>query len=328
MHEDICVVAEPENHGHNYVFDCGYASKLQIADVMKTRAVFVTHTHLDHFAYFDFILRHRAGGRNPLTICGPVGIARNVEGKFQGYTWNLIGRRPGIEVRELVSDHEVEIYRMSPPHWQRKKVSTVSLKPGEPMFCFENIRVYHCLLDHRIPSVAYRMQEGDKVKIGDLPYKPGPWVGMLKKAFEEDLPKTLIQTEEGLRKAEDLFSLLSIKKGFHLGYAMDHLGGGENHQKLKVFFQDLDELWIESFFRQVDWDFARRHHHSTSYLSGLLAREAGVKKLNLVHHSRRYFSEIDDLIEEGRAAYEGREPRFVRTPVARYQEELSEEGDF
>ena len=108
---------------------------------------------------------------------------------------------------------------------------------------------------------------------------------------------------------------------------MDHLGGGHNHEKLESFFKNLDELYIESFFRQVDWEFAQRHHHCTSYLSGLLARKAGVRKLNLVHHSRRYFSELGDPIEEGRAAYEGREPNYQNKPHSRFESDPDSTGE-
>ena len=57
-------MATPDNHPPSYLFDCGVASNLQISDVMRTKAVFVTHTHVDHFVNFDAILRNRAGSRN------------------------------------------------------------------------------------------------------------------------------------------------------------------------------------------------------------------------------------------------------------------------
>ena len=65
---------------------------------------------------------------------------------------------------------------------------------------------------------------------------------------------------------------------------MDHLGGGENHEKLKAF-QKLTNSHriILQAYRLTLLSVISLY----SYLSGLLARKAGVKKLNLVHHSRR-----------------------------------------
>ncbi|MBW7875647.1 MAG: hypothetical protein H3C47_06650 [Candidatus Cloacimonetes bacterium] len=322
VNEDICVLACPDNHGYSYMFDCGMASMLTVGDVMKLKALFVTHTHIDHFANFDFVIRNRAGSREPVIICGPPGISTNVESRLNSYTWNLIGkRRSYFEVREILDSDTIEVYRLSPPLWKKTLISTQKCS-----FVFENeqITVSFCILDHKIPSIAYRMAEKNTVKIHELPYAPGPWVARLKEAYLAHDKSRAIETPSGTVMAGDLFCTLREQPGYSLGFAMDHLGGGQNHKLLVSFFKNLDELFIESFFRQVDLDYAIRHHHSTSYLSGCLAREAGVKKLNLVHHSRRYLGEVADVIEEGMAAFEGREPQFLRTPVSRYFEVQSD----
>jgi ribonuclease Z len=324
VNEDICVMASPDNHGFNYLFDCGSASLLTVGDVMKLKALFVTHTHIDHFANFDFIIRNRAGSREPVIVCGPLGIADNVCGKFQSYTWNLIGKKKSwFEIREIVSADQVEVYRIYPPLWQKQKIMT--LRGGE-LFQEDPIGVRYCILDHKIPSIAYRMSENRRVKIGDFPYRPGPWISRLKDAYSKNAPEEILEVDGETLKAGDLFHLLHLTDGYHVGYAMDHLGGGRNHELLREFFLNLDELFIESFFRQVDLGYALRHHHSTAFLSGTLAREANVKKLHLVHHSRRYLAEIPDLLEEGYAAYEGRSPQFCKTPVARFDPESEAES--
>lgn len=317
--EDICVMATPDNHPHSYLFDCGVASNLQISDVMRTKAVFVTHTHVDHFVNFDAILRNRAGSKNTLVITGPKGIVNNVQGKLMAYTWNLIDRNGSyFEVREVQRDGVFKIFRLSPPDW---RIRYIRRERSEIIFRKNPISVSFCVLDHKIDSIAYRMQEDDRINMKQLSYAPGPWIEALKEAYRKQQHEALIAIDaENTLPANELFNCLQETPGFSLGYAMDHLGGGENHKKLEVFFKDLDELYIESFFRHIDWGFAQKHHHCTSYLSGLLARTAGVKKLHLVHHSRRYLSEIGDLLEEGRAAYEGREPNFNQNPLSRFQE--------
>jgi ribonuclease Z len=316
IHEDICLLASPDNHGWSYLFDCGKASYLTIADVMRLKAVFITHTHVDHFVNFDAIIRNRAGSRVPLTITGPENISKNVQGKLMAYTWNLL--RPNgsyFEVREIMAEGIYKIFRLYSPTWKLKYIETVE---SSKVFEFEKISSWFSVLDHKIPSIAYRIEEENHVNISEFPFRPGPWINTLKNAYQAGDSQRIIDVFSEKILAQDLFKYLKITAGYSLGYAMDHLGGGLNHQKLEIFFKAVDELYIESFFRHADLDYARRHHHCTAYLSGLLARQAGVKKLHLVHHSRRYHSEVLDLIEEGRAAYEDREPKFQFAPESRF----------
>jgi ribonuclease Z len=307
------------------LFDCGRARYLGAGDCKSLRAIFVTHTHIDHFCNFDTLLRHQVGLRRLITVVGPKGIVENVRGKGLSYTWNLIKRyRPVYEVREI-DGKNINIYELGPPHWEPQFITSY---PVEDDICFreKGMTVRCAALDHKIPSIAYTLEEDSSLKIGKFPYRPGPWVKDLKDAYEKQDKDALIQVspDESI-PAGDLFHLLFVKQGWKLGYAMDHLACEKNHRIMRRFFKDANELVIEGFFRDCDRDYALKHFHSTAYESGNLAREAGVKKLTLVHHSRRYQSEIDDLREEGYAAFEGRKPRFRSEPIARYTE--GEEGD-
>ncbi|MCO4781565.1 MAG: hypothetical protein KC646_04520 [Candidatus Cloacimonetes bacterium] len=309
------MVAYPQNHGYTYMFDCGMASLLNISDITKLRAVFVTHTHIDHFINFDTIIRHRAGGRVPLTITGPLGIAQNVHSKLLGYTWNLIGKSSNcFEIREIVDENTFHIYKIYPPTWKLKPPIVVRSKT---LLEQDGIYVQYRVLDHKIPSIAYKLSESNKINIGEFPYKPGPWVARLKEMYLNN-EEGDIEVDNQILQASDLFTLLHTTPGFQVGWAMDHLGTEYNHQLLEDLFRNIDILYIESFFREVDKEYALKHHHSTSFRSGGLARRAGVKKLKLVHHSRRYLSEIHDLLEEGKAAFEGRKANFSQEATAKY----------
>ena len=323
--EDICFLASVDNHPWSYLFDCGKARYLSAGDCKSIRALFVTHTHIDHFCNFDTLLRHQVGLRRVVTVCGPKGIAKNVQGKGRSYTWNLIKRyRPVYEIREIDGD-SVQLYECGPPHWDLKDKGNYPLVGGL-IFRENNISVRCEGLDHKITSMAYLMEEDSTINIGDFPYRPGPWIKELKEAHARKDGDQLIKIEEGVeKKASDLFEYLYIKEGWKLGYAMDHLASPENHERMRKFFYEANELVIEGFFRECDRDYALRHHHSTASASGQIAREAEVKKLTLVHHSRRYMKEIEDIQEEGVASFEGRQPKFKKEPVARYDKE--NEGD-
>ena len=72
------------------LFDLGDIHTLPARDILKITHVFVSHTHMDHFAGFDRLLRLFLGREKNLHLYGPRGFLRNIEGKLAGYTWNLV----------------------------------------------------------------------------------------------------------------------------------------------------------------------------------------------------------------------------------------------
>lgn len=316
--EDICFYVTVDNHPWSYLFDCGMARYLGASDCKSLAAVFITHSHIDHFANFDTLLRHQLSIGRTVCICGPKGLARRVQARILSYTWNLIRRKSmSYEVRELDGD-EVNIYHISPPKWEL--IVGERLRTPERI-CYKNngIFVRYAELDHKIPSMAYLLEEESSVNIKDFPHRGGPWIKGLKEAFMDNNPDIPIEIAPGeIFKSGELFKFLYIKRGAKFGYAMDHLACPDNHEKLERLWRDADEVAIEGFFRECDRDYALKHYHSTVKESASVARRAGVKKLTLVHHSRRYAREMPDLLEEGYAAFEGREPRYSEAPVQRY----------
>ncbi len=71
------------------IFDLGDINCLPAKDILKISHAFVSHTHMDHFIGFDRLLRLTLGREKNLSLYGPPGFLKNVEGKLAGYTWNL-----------------------------------------------------------------------------------------------------------------------------------------------------------------------------------------------------------------------------------------------
>jgi ribonuclease Z len=321
--EDICFYITADNHKWSYLFDCGRARYLKNHECKTLKAIFITHTHIDHFCNFDTLLRHQISCGRTFTICGPPGLAKNVQAKTLSYTWNLIKRKSICYKIVEVEPKGIRTFVIYPPKWELEEVESDKL---DDSVCFneDGITVEYTSLDHKIPSIAYLIKEDSKINIKDFPFKPGPAIKLLKDAYNNQNDNLEIEFEKGkLMKASDLYHCLYEKKGAHIGYAMDHLASVGNHRKLIKLWKNADEVIIEGFFRDCDKQYANKHFHSTVTESGNVARLANAKKMTLVHHSRRYFTELDDLLEEGYAAFENREPNYKIQPTAKFEGEDS-----
>ncbi len=76
------------------LFDLGDISKLSPRNLIRISHVFVTHTHMDHFIGFDYLIRLLLGRDQTLSLYGPPGIIESVQGRLSGYNWNLVENLP------------------------------------------------------------------------------------------------------------------------------------------------------------------------------------------------------------------------------------------
>lgn len=304
--EDICILVRPDNHPWNYLCDCGDASGLTVKECQDTRAIFISHTHFDHFCNFDWILRHQLGIEREVVICGPPQIARQVQARIRSYTWNLIDPNTiSYQVREIVDEQTVKAFQLRPPHWE---LETVDRPSGNTIFEEDLFQVNFTILDHKIPSIAYRFRERDTVKIdiSAAKFKGGPWVKVLKEAYEQNDPDRKIEINDESFRAEELYHLLFIKKGDTLGVIMDHGAHAENQAKIKALFTACRRVYIECFFQDTDRELAAAHFHSYARESGRIMQVCEVPEAIPVHFSRKYEKpDIEILKAEFEKAYLG-----------------------
>lgn len=301
--EDIAIMVRPDNHPWNYLCECGDAMDITVKEFQNANAIFISHTHIDHFVNFDSVIRHQLGIQRRIVICGPEGIAQQVQSKIKSYTWNLIQEGAiSYEIRELISENEIVVYEVEPPVWELKMLKTIS---GNTIFEEKGFFVSAILLDHKIPTLAYKFQEYDTVKI-DIQgsgFKGGKWVKELKDAFEQNDGKKIIQVEDKEFEANELFQWLHVQKGDTVGVIMDHAANEANHSKIKAHFAKARQVFIESFYKDEDKELASANFHSYASMSGKIMKESEIQEPIPVHFSRKYKEEdIAQLTGEFNAA--------------------------
>jgi len=302
--EDISILVRLDNHPYNYLCDCGDASELTMKELQDTAAVFISHTHIDHFINFDSLIRHQLGAQRTVVICGPAGIAEQVQAKLRAYTWNLVAEGAiRYEIREIKQPGLIQVFELEPPVWELNEIGTME---GTPIFSHADFEVSYVLLDHKTPVAAWKFKERDSVKIdiakSGLP--GGPWVGRLKSAYENDAPKTLVSVGGEEKTAGELFQWLETKTGDSVGVIMDHAANERNHAIIRDHFTGCRTVFIESFYQASDAELAAANYHSYSTMSGKIMKECAVPEAIPVHFSRRYGDEdIARLRAEFEAAY-------------------------
>ncbi|WP_185288936.1 peptidase [Chryseobacterium lactis] len=295
LREDISILIKVPNSGKHYLCDCGEASLLTVKEVQSISALFISHTHIDHFSNFDGIFRHQIGSGEKVVICGPRDIHQQVEARLKSYTWNLIDEKAiEYEIREIVSEKEINVYNLRPPHWNLEFVKTQNF-----LFEDEYVNVDFAILDHKTDSVAYLFKEKDSVAFNENAsgFRKGKWISELKTAFENNDSNKEIEIEGTVYQAEELFSLLTRNPGYKLGVIMDHAASEENYAKIKTVFEGADQVCIETFYKDSDQEFARLNYHSFASASGKIMNECKVKEAIPIHFSRRYTETDQQEIE-------------------------------
>jgi len=297
--EDISILVKMDNHPYNYICECGDASNLTVKEIQNANAIFISHTHIDHFVNFDSIIRHQIGIQRRVVICGPKGIALQVQARIKSYTWNLIHKDAIIyEIREVIADDKIIIYEVTPPIWELKEIGLLN---NNILFKEKSFIVSGVLLNHKTPSLSYKFIENDSIKIDikSSGFKGGKWVNELKEAFKNTIENQKIEIEGKQYIAKELFHLLHIQKGDTLGIIMDHAASEENHCKIKSHFSKSRRVYIESFYKNEDKEQATLNYHSYSSMSAKIMKESNVLEAIPVHFSRKYDkTDIEALITE------------------------------
>ncbi len=300
------------------LFDAGDLSPLSNRDILHTDAVFISHTHMDHFSGFDRFLRICLGREKILHVFGPEHFLQHLEGKLSAYHWNLVENYENnfiIRAAEICAGHIRFREYACKNAFRPVSPDIVNVFDGciyrEPSF-----RVCAALLDHGIPCLAFSLQEDIhisiiKEKLAELKLAPGPWLRDFKHALHEKQPRDSLFTVPdahhprtfSLGKLSD--EIARISPGQKITYITDALFSPENRKKILALAENSDYLFIEAAFLDSERESASQKYHLTARQAGLLAARAAVRHFTVFHFSPRYSAMADLPEKEARAAYAG-----------------------
>ena len=297
------------------LFDLGDVDALSSRDILKISHAFVSHTHMDHFIGFDTLLRLFLGRDKRLSLYGPEGFLKNVEGKLSGYSWNLVhnyDNRFVLNVFEIRHDNilnkEYACTDRFSPTSDTRKLSYAKCVLREPAF-----NVCILLLDHDIPCLGFSIEEHFHVNIKkDALVKfgidIGPWLGEFKQALyegrHEDDGNTIIAGDGESHNLKRLAEEISvITPGQKITYLSDVAYSKPGVEKMVEFAKHADYLFIEAAFLDKDREIAEAKYHLTAKQSGEIAGKARAKTFEIFHFSPRYKGMEHLLYQEARQAY-------------------------
>ena len=194
-----CLVNEPLDDPALYIdflfekrailFDLGDLHLLPPRKILRVSQVFVSHTHMDHFYGFDRMLRIFLGRDKRLQLFGPPGFIDRVEHRLASYTWNLV---EGFSVDFTIIAGEFDGRDLRTARFRcrnrfLRECEAVSPTVDGVLLDDDSFRIRAVILDHRIPCLAFTLEEKNHVNImkdrlQKLGFPVGPWLTELKTA--------------------------------------------------------------------------------------------------------------------------------------------------
>lgn len=304
------------------LFDLGDLSPLSSRQLLKVSHAFVSHAHMDHFAGFDALLRVLLGRDKVLHLFGPPEFLERVEHKLAAYTWNLVESYESelvVRVTEARTDGTgISADFRSRTGFRRGPVAAVPLPDGV-LLDEDTFRVRAAFLDHRIPCLAFALEEKFHVNVWksgleSLGLPLGPWLRELKSAVArgdpDDTPVLIPWREDGTTRelrvslGELRSAALRVVPGQKIAYVTDVVHHPANAAAILDLARGADLLFIEATFAGDEEERAAEKHHLTSRQAGRLARQAGAKRLIPFHFSPKYSEHGDRLAREAQEAFE------------------------
>jgi ribonuclease Z len=239
------------------MFDCGEGTQRQLmfspVSFMRIGKIFISHLHADHFLGLPGLIQSMSlnGREDELRIYGPDGMEDTVKSILSlGYF------KSGY------------------------KITAEDVAPGTTLE-FDNYAVRCIEASHSVPSLAFSLEEASRPGRFDVgkAKRLGIPEGPLYRRLQQGKPITVAGRQ--IRPEEVLGS---PRKGRKIVYT----GDTKPSQEIVELARDADVLIHDCTLDSSHKELAASFGHSTAAEAALVAKEAGVHMLFLVHLSPRY----------------------------------------
>lgn len=307
---DAALLLESARTGENLLFDLGDLHTLGVKELLKIAHIFVSHTHLDHFAGFEQLLRQNLSRPTPLCLYGPRDFIKQVHAKLQGFTWNLITDpcytleivATEVRPRQLLQQRFSSSREFEPEAAPIKLPFTKGL-----LLDTETHSIHAAILDHGTPCLAFCLTEKERRNIEVralevMGLKEGPWLKTLTKALsagEGDAFKIGALDVNGRENTYELGflrrNIVSTTPPRKLAYITDLVFSPGNINKVRRLARKADQLYIEAAFMEADAAHAPQKMHLTTTQCAALIKMCRPRKWTIFHFSHKY-QKHEDLV--------------------------------
>lgn len=298
------------------LFDLGTLNNFSTRKLLRSSHVFVSHAHIDHFIGFDHLLRLCLGREKRLHLYGPPGFVDQVRQRLAAYSWNLVYSYD-TDFTIVASEVHADGSGLSAEFHCQRGFAAEDFRScrfsGGIIHDETGLRVRVTHLDHKIPSLAFALEEKWHVNImknrlAELGLAIGPWLKELKEAIVRGAADdTRITTEAGEvhRLGELKKEVVRISAGQKICYVTDAGYTPENAARIVALAQGADYLFIEATFLHAEAERAAERSHLTARQAGELARAANVGRVIPFHFSPKYRGKEEELRAELELAWQG-----------------------
>lgn len=267
--------AAVRREGEIFLFDCGEGTQVSLKMLnlhwKRISRIFISHMHADHVTGLPglLMLSSQVDRTEPLYIYGPAKLKEYIDANRK--------------LLDMYINYEIRFVQTEPGIVYENKDLTVEAVP----------------LLHTKPCFGYVLTEKDRpgefsvdnAKALNIPM--GPMWGRLQKGETVTLENGTIITPDQV--------LGNPRRGVRFSFITDtmYLSSIANHVK------NSDLLVCEGMFDNSLTQDAFEKKHMTSTQAAMIARDAGAKKLALIHYSPRYADkELKILKEEASEIFE------------------------
>jgi len=280
LFDDPLLLIRQRPLGSNLLFDCGQLTHLAKRTLTAIEAIFVSHTHMDHWMGIDTLTRHIYVAPKTVRLFGPPGIAAKLEAKLAGYDWNLCEADWGSYRVDEIHETVIETHLLSGPDGFCR--SLLESRPRGDRTIFENrlLKVEAELCDHLVPSLVFRITEQPGFSVDEAFLQrrglvKGPWIRQLKRRYfrQEQLDDPLPVLRQGADGPEEFeisdvrafcAELFEEQQPASLGYISDVGFTEANLARIGGLLQGVTLLLCETTFLRDDRDKARSTRHLCS----------------------------------------------------------------